>query len=64
VATQLIDRLRPTARNLQCEEYLDRAAALAGGPTWAERQLALASQLGDSRELIRQMCSQARVPAA
>jgi carboxylate-amine ligase len=64
VATQLIERLRPTARQLQCEAYLDRAAQLAGGPTWAEQQLTLAGEVGDPRELIRQMSRRARVTAA
>jgi carboxylate-amine ligase len=63
VAIQLIERLRPTAQRLQCETYLDRVAALAGGPTWAERQLALAGEVGDPRELIRQVSRQARVTA-
>jgi hypothetical protein len=64
VATQLIERLRPTARQLECEAYLDRVAQLASGPTWAERQLTLAGEVGDPRELIRQMSRRARVTSA
>jgi carboxylate-amine ligase len=60
VARRLVDHLRPTARDLACETYLERAAA-AAGPTWAERQRELARQTGEPAEMIRRMSRMSRL---
>jgi carboxylate-amine ligase len=66
VAARLIALLGPVARDLGCANYLERAAALAAGPTWAERQLGLWKDADDPREVVRRMTERSRLsrPAA
>src|SRR5262249_7253142 len=53
LAERLVRRLRGAAAVLGCAEALESAAALAAGPTGAERQMALYRQAGDLAEVIR-----------
>lgn len=61
VAARLIDALRPVARELECERYLENAARLASGPTWAERQLGLLRETGDLRAVVQRMIKYSRI---
>ena len=61
VVTGLVDILRPTANELGCTEYLERCRGMAAGPTWADRQLALAEQTGSLEEVVRQLTQQSRI---
>ena len=61
IVEYLIDRLRPTAEALGCLSYLEHAQAMADGPTWAERQLAILEETGDPAEVVRRLTEQSRV---
>jgi glutamate---cysteine ligase / carboxylate-amine ligase len=52
--------LEPTAAELNCQDYLQRAGDLATGPSWADRQLALLEKTGDPMEAVRQMTRESR----
>jgi carboxylate-amine ligase len=64
VAGRLIEQLRPTARELDCESYVDRAGQVASGPTWAERQLDIFRETNDPAEVVRRMSEQSRLSPA
>ena len=51
----LVRNLEPTAKALGSSDWLDRAGALAEGPTWAERQLAWYEETGEPAEVVRRM---------
>lgn len=57
----LMPRLTPLADELGCREFLDGAAAMAAGPSAAERQVRLLRQCGDQRELVERLTSASRV---
>ena len=57
----LVERLRPVALELGAAPYLDRAAELASGPAWADRQLALLEQTRDPAEVVRRMSAASRL---
>jgi carboxylate-amine ligase len=59
----LVERLRPAAVELGAAPYLERAAKLASGPTWADRQLALLEETRDPSEVVRRMTSASRLSA-
>jgi carboxylate-amine ligase len=61
IVGELAKKLQPTAEDLGCIEYLERCEALAAGPTWADRQLAIVTQTGDLREVVRSITRQARL---
>jgi carboxylate-amine ligase len=63
IVNGLLTKLKPTADELGCLEYLDRCRHMAAGPTWADLQLALARETGSLREVVRRMTEQARVTA-
>ena len=56
-AESLVEQLRPIARRLGCVDELESARALPGA-TGAEQQLAIFSETGSSREVVRQMLEQ------
>jgi carboxylate-amine ligase len=65
VATDLIVRLQPVAKELDCANYLEHAESMARGTTWAERQLEVYRQSRDPREVVRRMIAHSRLsPAA
>jgi carboxylate-amine ligase len=64
IVAGLMDRLRPVADRLDCRAYLERVPALAAGPSWADRQLALLRETGDPREVVRRQTEPQRLPAA
>jgi carboxylate-amine ligase len=62
LARRLVDRLMPTAESLGCAAELARVAAMADGPSGAERQLAVLAETGDLAEVVRRGVAMARVP--
>jgi carboxylate-amine ligase len=62
IVTGLMDRLRPVADQLDCRSYLERMPAIAAGPSWADRQLALLRETGDPREVVRRMTDRHPLP--
>jgi carboxylate-amine ligase len=50
---RLADRLADAASELHCAAWLERAVAIAKGPTGAERQLAVFERTGDLAEVVR-----------
>ncbi|MGD9645404.1 MAG: YbdK family carboxylate-amine ligase [Pirellulales bacterium] len=60
-ALRLIEMLRPYGRRLDCEAYLEQAAALASGPSWAQRQLDALRRAGSPAALVRQMTETSRI---
>lgn len=60
----LIDRLRPTARDLRCEDYLLKCEAIADRVSWAERQRQMMSECGDHAEIVRRLIAESRVSPA
>lgn len=62
-ATDLVRRLEPTAKHLDCLPYLRRVQQIANGPTWADRQLQSLSKSRDPRETVREMISLSRITA-
>jgi len=61
VMEQLIDTLRPTARQLDCAGYLERCLELAAGPSCSDRQLAMFAQTGEMREVVRRLTERSRL---
>lgn len=61
VITQLAERLRPTAEQLDCTEYLDRVPDLAESSSWANKQLTLLNETRDPAAVVRKMTEQSRI---
>ncbi|RIK75104.1 MAG: glutamate--cysteine ligase [Planctomycetota bacterium] len=61
IVGRLVERLLPVAEDLGCADHLDRCRLLAAGPSWADRQLALAAETGSLRETVRRLARQARI---
>jgi len=57
----LIDRLRGTATQLDCLEYLERNQDIADGPSWADRQRKIYDESGDPAEIVRRMSRDSRL---
>jgi carboxylate-amine ligase len=57
----LIDKLQPSADELGCTDYLERCRQMAAGPTWADRQLALAQETGSLEEVVRRLTRESRI---
>jgi carboxylate-amine ligase len=66
IVDELVKRLTPAAEELGCIEHLERCREMAAGPSWAERQLELASSEADLKGVVRKLTEQSRVssPAA
>jgi carboxylate-amine ligase len=61
VVENLVDRLRPMAETLHCMHYLERCQQMIHAPSWAEKQLALLQETGDSAEVVRRLTAGSRV---
>ena len=61
VVTELVDLLRPIARDLNCLDRLEHVLDMASRPTSASRQLAVLEETGDPVEVVRQMTALSRV---
>ena len=64
VSARLIERLMPTARNLECAAYLEQVQALADGPSWSDRQRAIQRETGDPSEVLRRLIAESRISSA
>jgi glutamate---cysteine ligase / carboxylate-amine ligase len=58
---RLVDDLRRTAVELDCENYLDHCVTMARNPSSAQRQLDLMAETNDPREVVRRLVSDARI---
>ncbi|MDA7978642.1 MAG: YbdK family carboxylate-amine ligase [Pirellulales bacterium] len=61
VVTELVERLWPTAQELQCEEHLRHAVRITELPSWAERQETLLKETDDPAEVTRRLVQQSRL---
>jgi glutamate---cysteine ligase / carboxylate-amine ligase len=61
LAEGMVRWLRPIAEELGCREHLHRILALAAGPSWADRQLALLREAGDPAEAVRRLTEGSRL---
>ena len=61
VVDEMVAKLRPTAVELCCENYLDHCVKLAREPSAAQRQLDILAETGDPREIVRRLSEAARV---
>lgn len=57
----LIQRLRPTAQQLDCVAYLERNQAIADGASWADRQKMILDETGDRAEVVRRLSLASRI---
>lgn len=58
---ELIKKLSPIAKELDCELHLKRCNTLANGPSAADRQLAINATSGDLAEVVRTLVDASRV---
>jgi gamma-glutamyl:cysteine ligase YbdK (ATP-grasp superfamily) len=58
---RLVDVLRRTAIELDCENYLDHCVTMARNPSSAQRQLDLMTETNDPREVVRRLVEDARI---
>ncbi len=61
VVTELVERLWPTAEELQCEEHLKHALRMTEQPSLAQRQEQLLDETGDPAEVARRLVRQSRL---
>ncbi len=61
VVNEIVERLMPAAEELDCVPFLEHTRIMASSPNWADRQLEILKKTGDCKEVVRQMCQQARV---
>jgi glutamate---cysteine ligase / carboxylate-amine ligase len=59
----LVEILRPTAAELDCENYLGHCVTMARNPSSAQRQLDLMTETNDPREVVRRLVEDARITA-
>lgn len=64
VVENMVEKLRPTATELCCEDYLAHCIGMAHEPSAAQRQLDILAETGDPREIVRRMTEAARVESA
>ncbi len=61
IVENLVGRLRPTADELGCRNYLERVLEITARPSWAARQTQLLEETGSPQEVVRRLSQQARV---
>ena len=61
IVTKLVDQLRPVAAELECSAYLEHCLHMAASPSWADRQMEIASKTGKPQEVVRQLTDQSRM---
>ncbi len=61
VVRELVDRLLPLARMLDCTHYLEQCLQIATGPSNAQRQQAILAATGDPTEVVRQLTAASRL---
>jgi carboxylate-amine ligase len=61
VVDEMVARLRPTAVELCCENYLEHCLALSREPSAAQQQLDILAESGDPRAIVERMTEASRV---
>ena len=61
IVAKLVDSLRPVAAALGCEARLEHCRHMAASPSWADRQMGIASETGSSQEIVRQLTDLSRL---
>ena len=61
IVSDLISKLRPVARDLDCLDYLEQTQPIADGVSWAKRQRNILEQTGDPTEIVRQLTAESRI---
>ena len=61
IVNSLIDYLRPTAKQLKCQPYLERVREIASKPSWAQRQRDIFHETNDPKQVVEQMVRQSRI---
>ncbi|MCR9115742.1 MAG: YbdK family carboxylate-amine ligase [bacterium] len=64
VVQSLLNLLRPKAQDLGCSNYLEGIKSMAEGPSWAEKQIEIMNQTGDSAEVVKRLARQSRITPA
>jgi carboxylate-amine ligase len=64
VVGRLIERLRPTAKELDCVDYLEAVQGLADQPSAADAQKNVLDETGKSAEIVRRMIARSRISPA
>jgi carboxylate-amine ligase len=64
VVENMVEKLRPTAIELCCEDHLRHCITMAHEPSAAQRQLDILAETADPREIVRRMTEAARVDTA
>ena len=60
----LVERLQPIAEQLQCQSHLQRVAQIAQGKSWADKQLEVFQQTGDTADVVRHFTQLSRLTDA
>jgi glutamate---cysteine ligase / carboxylate-amine ligase len=58
---RLVELLRPTAIELNCEPYLEHCVTMARNPSAAQRQLDLLAETDDPQEMVRRLAEESRI---
>jgi carboxylate-amine ligase len=61
---RLVEMLEPTAAELGCKSYLEHCLNVASSPSAAQRQLDLAAETSDPREVVRRLTEESRMSHA
>jgi len=61
IVDDLVSKLQPVARKLQCTSHLNRVLDLARGASWADRQLEVLKKTGDPVEVVRHFSQSSRL---
>ena len=61
IVDNLIQRLRPVARDLDCLPFLEQNQAIAQGPGWARRQRDILAETGKPEKVVQTLNLQSRI---
>ncbi len=61
---RLVNKLRASSQQLDCEKYLERIITIAENPGWALKQLEILKNTEDPTEVVRQLTEVSRLSAA
>ncbi len=61
VVAELVERLRPHARQLGCTPYLEHVLEMAHTASWTEIQLKALDETNDRAEVVRRLCNMSRI---
>ncbi len=60
-ADDLVERLIPKSKELDCENYLTAIRQMVRGPSWADRQISLREKCGNHPDMVRELVNQSRI---